>query len=95
MNKVLIEKLKFLKPSLQEKYGIEEFAVFGSVARGEETKKNDIDIVILKAQKKNYFDLMDAKYFLEDVLKKKVDIGYFDAIRPIIRRHIEKELISV
>ncbi len=95
MNKILLEKLKSLKPVLKEKYGIEEFAVFGSVARGEETKKSDIDIVILKAKKKNYFDLMDVKYFLEDVLKKNVDIGYFDAIRPIIKRHIEKELISV
>jgi len=34
MNTVIINKLKELKPILKERYGIEEFAVFGSVAKG-------------------------------------------------------------
>jgi len=33
----LLEKLKALKKDLRELYGIEEIAVFGSVARGEDT----------------------------------------------------------
>jgi predicted nucleotidyltransferase len=37
MNTVIINKLKELKPILQERYGIEEFAVFGSVAKGTDT----------------------------------------------------------
>jgi len=68
---------------------------FGSVARGEDTENSDIDIVILKAKKKNYFDLIDVKYILKKYLNKEVDIGYYDSIRPIIRRHIDKDLINV
>ena len=95
MNREIIKKLRKLKPILKEKFGIEEIGVFGSVARGEDTENSDIDIVILKAKKKNYFDLIDIKYILKEYLNKEVDIGYYDSIRPIIRRHIDKDLINV
>ncbi|WP_456479171.1 nucleotidyltransferase family protein [Nautilia sp.] len=95
MNKEIIQKLKSLKPVLKEKFGIEEFAVFGSVARGDDTENSDIDIVIIKAKKKNYFDLLEVKYFLRDCLHKEIDIGYYDAIRPIFKKHINKDLINV
>jgi predicted nucleotidyltransferase len=95
MNNEILAKLRELKPVLREKFGIEEFAVFGSVARGEDTKKSDIDIVVIKSRSKNYFNLIEAKYFLIDNLHKDVDIGYFDSIRPIIRRHIIKDMINV
>ena len=38
MNTKIINKLAELKPILKEKYVIEEFAVFGSVAKGTDTK---------------------------------------------------------
>ena len=91
----IIEKLRELKPILKERFGIEEFAVFGSVARGEDREDSDVDIAVLKSKKKNYFDLLDVKYFLEDSLHKSIDIGYYDSIRPIIKRHIEKDMINV
>ncbi|AEA33050.1 nucleotidyltransferase family protein [Hippea maritima] len=71
MNRSIIEKLRELKPILKERYGIEEFAVFGSVARGTDTENSDVDIVILKDSKKDFFLLMEAKKFLEDTLKKE------------------------
>ena len=33
MNREILKKLRELKPILKEKYGIEEFALFGSQAR--------------------------------------------------------------
>jgi predicted nucleotidyltransferase len=95
MNKKLIAKLKKLKPILKEKFGIEEIAVFGSVARGEDREDSDIDIAVIKSKSKNYFDLIEAKYFLMDSLNKNIDIGYFDSIRPIIKKHIIKDMINV
>jgi predicted nucleotidyltransferase len=95
MKDKIIENLKSLKPILKEKFGIEKLAVFGSVARGDDNEKSDIDLVIIKANKKNYFDLLEAKYFLRNYLKKEVDIGYFDSIRNVIKKEIEKDLIYV
>jgi len=95
MNREIIEKLRKLKPVLKEKFGIEEIGVFGSVARGEDTENSDIDIVILKVKEKDYFKRIYAKYFLEENLNKKVDLGYYDSIRKIIRKHVDKDLINV
>jgi len=91
----LLVKLHGLKDELKQQFGIEEIALFGSYARGEANENSDIDIAIMKVKKKDYFKRIEAKYYLEDLLQKKVDIGYFDSIRPIIRKYIKKDLVLV
>jgi len=91
----LLAKLHSLKNELKQQFGIEEIALFGSYARGEADEDSDIDIAIMKVNKKDYFKRIEAKYYLEDLLQKKVDIGYFDSIRPIIQKYIKKDLVLV
>ncbi|MEA2047521.1 MAG: nucleotidyltransferase family protein [Campylobacterota bacterium] len=91
----LIIKLKNIKNELREQFGIEEIALFGSYARGEATEESDVDIAIMKIKTKDYFKRIEAKYYLENFLHKKVDIGYFDSIRPIIQKYIKKDLLLV
>ncbi len=95
MNKEIIEKLRELKPILKERYGIEEFAVFGSVAKGCDTEDSDVDIAILKDNKKSFFLLLRAKSFLEDRLNKSVDIGDFNSMKTFIKNRIKKDFIYV
>jgi len=72
----LILQLRNVKHILQERFGINKIALFGSYARGEATEDSDVDIAILKVEKKDYFNRVEAKYCLEKVLEKRVDIGY-------------------
>ena len=95
MNNDIINKLKVLKPLLKEKYGIEEFAIFGSVARGEEKENSDVDIVILKMQIKSGWDIINAKYFIEKVLRRRVDIGTLRSMKTFIKNRIKNEMIYV
>ena len=95
MNYNIVNKLKELKPVLQEKYGIEEFAVFGSVAKGTDTEVSDIDIAVLKMQMKSGFDLIYAQQFLEATLNKKVDIGTFKSMKTFVKNRIKKDFIYV
>lgn len=95
MNHQIINKLKELKPILKEKYGIEEFAVFGSVAKGLDTEKSDVDIAILKMKLKSGFDLIRAQYFLKENLNKEVDIGTFASMKTFIKNKIKKDFIYV
>ena len=95
MNTKVYNQLKTLKPILLEKYGIEEFALFGSQARNDYTENSDIDIAILKIEKKDYFLRANAKYFLEDVMQKNIDIGYFDSMRDVIKNYMQKDMIYV
>ena len=95
LNAALINKLKELKPVLLEKYGIEEFAVFGSVAKGTDTAQSDVDIAVLKMQIKSGFDLIRAKNFLREKLQKEVDIGIFKSMKTFIKNRIQKDFVHV
>ncbi|KAA0257621.1 hypothetical protein FHQ18_07700 [Deferribacter autotrophicus] len=95
MNKEILDKLIQLKPILKDKFGIEEFAIFGSVAKGLANKDSDVDIVILKMNIKKGFALIEVKYFLEKQLNKKVDIGTYASMKTFIKNRIKKDLIHV
>lgn len=95
MNNQIINKLKELKPILREKYGIKEFAVFGSVAKGTDTSESDVDIAILEFDLKDAFALFDAKEFLSQSLDKPVDIGTFRSMKTFIKNRIQKDFIYV
>ena len=83
------------KNELEERFGIEEIALFGSFARNEATRNSDIDLAILKMRKKSYWTLLDAISYLSERLDRKVDAGFYDAIRPFVRKRIEKEMVRV
>ena len=95
MNISIINKLKELKPLLSERYGIKEFAVFGSVAKGTDTKESDIDIAILEMNLKSGFDLIRAENFLKKTLNREVDLGTFDSMKTFIKNRIKKDFIYV
>ena len=91
----LLETLTSLKHELKQKFGIEEIALFGSYARGEANDESDVDIAIITMKEKSYFTLISAMHYLEERLHKKVDLGFFDSIRPFVKRRIKDDLIYV
>jgi predicted nucleotidyltransferase len=91
----ILKRLKEHKEKLDKEFGIEELALFGSQARDEAKGESDIDLLILKSRFRDYFLRTKAKYYLEELLGAPVDLGYFDAIRPVLRRRISKEMIRV
>jgi len=91
----IINSLKKHKNELEEKFGIEEIALFGSFANDKQTEKSDIDLLVLKIKRKNAFTLIRAKNFLSSLLQRDVDLGLIDSLRPFIRNRVEKEMIHV
>lgn len=91
----LLVKLTNIKDELQEQFGISQIALFGSYAKDKATNESDVDIAIIKTNRKDYFLMLDAKIFIENVLQKRVDLGYFDSIRPFVKKRIQKDLIYV
>ncbi len=74
-----------------KRQGVLKAAIFGSYARGEQTKKSDVDLLIESAKGKTFFDIIGLKLELEDKLKKKVDIVEYGAINRHIRQDVLKE----
>ena len=74
-----------------KRQGVLRAAVFGSFARGEETKNSDIDFLMEIAKNKTFFDLVGLKIEMEDKLGRKVDIVEYEAINPLIKKEVLKE----
>jgi len=74
MNKQsIIESLKSEKSYLEKQFGVEEIALFGSFARGEDNTGSDVDILV-SLSKPSYSLIMGLYLFLEKKLNMKVDI---------------------
>ena len=94
MNTRIYAQIKELKEILAKQYGIKKIALIGSQARDDFTPDSDVDIVIIEG-KKDYFNRYRAIQFLSEKLKKKVDLVYYDSIRPVLKESIKKDLIHV
>ncbi len=94
MNKESI--LDFLtqhRDEIGSRYGVTQIGLFGSYARDEAREDSDIDIAVEIESDNKFRSFFDLKYFLENGLNKKVDLGIESAIKPIAYRHIKKEII--
>ena len=91
----LLNNLIVLKSELNDKFGIEKIALFGSFARDEAKENSDIDIVILKMKEKDLSKRIQAKEFLQKKLNRNIDLGYFDSMKTFIKNRIKKDLIYV
>ncbi|OOO01864.1 MAG: hypothetical protein USCGTAYLOR_01942 [Chromatiales bacterium USCg_Taylor] len=92
------ETLKLLrahKPYLAREFGVTALALFGSAARDVAGATSDIDILIAfdgPATSKRYFGV---QFYLEDLMRRPVDLVTEKALRPELRPHIEREAIRV
>jgi len=58
MNKDIYERLQKINKRLKKEYHAEKVIVFGSYARGEETKDSDLDILVIASTKERFFERM-------------------------------------
>ena len=58
----------------------DQIILFGSYARGDNTEKSDLDLLIVKKGLKNSFDIIDSIYmaFYENKIKVPVDLLAID-----------------
>jgi len=80
---------------LLRKYGILSASVVGSVARGQQTSKSDIDIVIEVIQPISLLTFARIKLELEEILQSKVDLIERSALKPRIRKYLLQDEISL
>ena len=92
---VILDRLKAEAPALRLKYGLKSLGVFGSVARGDDHEKSDLDILVTFEGKATFDRFMDLKLYLEDTFGRSVDLGTPDTLRPEMRAEVERDLIHV
>ena len=68
-------------------------ALFGSYARGEETKNSDLDILVNFSKPVTYFDIIGIENQIAKKVKiKKVDLVTQKALHPSIKKYVQKDL---
>jgi len=91
----VIRKLREYKPVLEKRYGVTKVGIFGSVARGDESSRSDIDIVV-ELKEISPFILVDIKRELTKLLECEVDVVRLRKnLNKMLKRRIEKEAIYV
>lgn len=70
-------------------------AIFGSIANDKATKKSDIDILVDFDTKKDLFEFIDLKFYLEDLLNCDVDLVTKKALHPALKKRILSEAKKV
>jgi len=89
------EDLKKIVVTVLRRHDVKKAAFFGSVARGEETAKSDIDLLVEFKGNKSLLDLVGLKQELEDILKREVDVLTYRSLHPLLKDRILKEQRSI
>jgi len=93
-HQTLTELLRAHAVDLQ-RHGVKSLEVFGSLARGEAQPDSDVDLLVEFEGTATFDRFMDLKFFLEDLLQRRVDLVTRAALNPRIRPAIEREAIRV
>jgi len=90
-----IKEIKKKIIPILRRYGVKKAGIFGSVVRGEATQKSDIDILVEIERDISLLDFVRLQLEIEEVLGRKVDLGEYDTIKPLIKDTILKEQVNI
>ncbi len=91
----ILDRLKAEAPALRIAYGLKTLAVFGSVARGDDHERSDLDILVTFEGKATFDRFMGLKLYLEEAFERSGDLVTPNSLRPEMRAEIEKEAVVV
>jgi len=91
----IIQVLKNHLRELQHRFHVASLSIFGSIARGDERPESDLDVLVSFEGPSTFDGYMDLKFFLEDLVNRKVDLVTEKAVPPRLKAVIEKDLIHV
>ena len=75
--------------------GVKSLRLFGSRARGEDAPSSGADFVVEFVGPSSFDRFMDLRIFLEDTLGVPIDLVTEDALRPALRKSVERDALRV
>ena len=88
-------RLRRLKEEIATRYDVQEIGIFGSVARGEEDQKSDIDLLVEFGPDADLITFIGLWQYLEDVFGTKIDLVSKGGLRSEIRDAGMRDLVLV
>lgn len=79
--------------AIAAKHGASNVRIFGSVVRGEDTEKSDVDFLVEIESSRSLLDRIGLIQDLEDLLRRKVDVVKLENLHQQMAARILKEAI--
>lgn len=95
MHKDYILRLLAAHRAEYNKLGAKSLALFGSFAREQARPESDVDLLVDFDSPPTFDAYMNLKFYLEDLLGRKVDLVPRRALKPLLVPHVEREAIYV
>jgi predicted nucleotidyltransferase len=96
MNKqAVLTELSEYAAEIRKRFSVKAISIFGSIVRDEAGDDSDVDVLVAFEHKATFDGFMDLKFYLEELLGRRVDLVTENALRPQMRRAIQEELIRV
>jgi len=87
------QKLKNNDNYLKETFYIKEIGIFGSFIHGKQKADSDIDILVeFNKGHKDFFNYIRLKYYLEEIIRHKVDLVIKGAVKSRLKEKILNEV---
>lgn len=78
--------------SVLQKYPkVQRAWLFGSRMKGNYTSESDLDLMIESGDGFSYFDLAALQLSIQEITHIKVDIGFWDTLKPEIKANVKKD----
>jgi predicted nucleotidyltransferase len=88
-------ELEALKPTLRKRFKVDTIDIFGSYARGEQTAKSDLDILVTYSEMVDLLLVAGLRRYLRRKLNVKVDVISKEFLNKHIRRQVLEEAVPV
>lgn len=86
--------LQQLKPELSRRFHVQSLGLFGSVVRDDFSANSDIDIIV-DFDRPVGIEFIDLAQYIEQRLKKKVDLVSRSGVKDKYFKAIEREIVYV
>jgi predicted nucleotidyltransferase len=83
----IVNKLRELKPFLNEEYSVKEIGLFGSFSDDSYTEDSDIDILV-ELEKPIGWRFLTLEIYLENIFGRKIDLVTKNALKKQVKERI-------
>ena len=90
-----IDEVKRKTGPILERHGVAYAGVFGSVARGEDGPRSDVDILVRLGRPMGMVEYMELIESLEGILQRKVDLVTDQSLNRHVRPYVEPDLTTI
>lgn len=91
----MLRERRGLIVDIAARHGAMNVRIFGSVARGDETGKSDIDFLVAMEPDRNLYDLVGLQQDIENLLGRKADVITENSINRYLKERILREAVPL